>query len=168
MGMDRVRIEGTYYNIENKNQIIRNIPIASSSGFDRMNINAGLIESKGWELLIGGAPVKTNNFIWDLNVNLTRNRTTLIELSEGIDFIKFWSDAKGGAWAYEGDEIGDLYDAEIVRVTDKSSPYYDYPIVGGSDYEWQEIKSEHTKNKIGNYNRGKTSEKKEIQKIQKN
>ncbi|MFC2123380.1 SusC/RagA family TonB-linked outer membrane protein [Bacteroidota bacterium] len=152
MGMDRVRIEGTYYNVDNRNQIIRNIPIASSSGYDRMNINAGLIESRGWELLFGGAPVKSNNFIWDINVNLTRNRTRLTELSEGIDFIKFWSDAKGGSWTYVGDEIGDLYDAEIVTVQDENSPYYGYPIVGGNDYQWYEIKSEDTKNKIGNYN----------------
>ena len=152
MAMNRIRFEGTYYEVDNRNQIIRNIPIASSSGFDRVNINAGLIESRGWELLFGGAPLKTGNFIWDVNVNISRNRTRLTEISEGIDFIKFWSDAKGGAWTYVGDEIGDLYDAEIVTVTDENSPYYGYPIVGGSDYEWQEIKLEDTKNKIGNYN----------------
>lgn len=152
MAGNRIRFEGTYYQVENENQILRNIPIATSSGYSSMNINAGLIESKGWELLVGVTPVRSNNIVWDIDVNLSRNRTTLVELSDGIDFIKFWSDAKGGAWAYVGDEIGDLYDAEIVRVEDESSPYFGYPIVGGDDIEWQEIRSTDTRNKIGNYN----------------
>jgi len=149
---DRIRFEGTYYEVDNRNQIIRNIPIATSSGYNRINVNAGLIESKGWEFLVGGTPVRNSSIIWDLSVNFSRNRTRLTKISEGIDFIKFWSDAKGGAWTYEGDEIGDLYDAEIVTVTDENSPYYGYPIISWLEWEWQEIKSEDTKNKIGNYN----------------
>ena len=149
---DRLRFDGTYYEVDNKNQIIRNIPIATSSGYSRVNINAGLVESKGWEFSIGGTPVKTRDFTWDINANFSRNRTWLTKIAPGINLIKFWSDAHGGAWAYEGDQIGDLYDAQIVTVTDTSSLYYGYPIIGGADMEWQEIKVEDTKNKIGNYN----------------
>ncbi len=149
---DRVHLEGTYYQVDNKNQIIRNIPIATSTGFSSVNINAGLVESQGWELLVGGTPVRNRDFTWDISANLSRNRTRLTKIAPGIDMIKFWSDAKGGAWSYEGDLIGDLYDAQIVTVTDENSPYYGYPIIGGSDMEWQEIKVEDTKNKIGNYN----------------
>ncbi len=149
---DRVHFDGTYYNVDNRNQIIRNIPIATSSGFSSVNVNAGLIESRGWEFMVGGVPLKTNDLIWDVSVNFSRNRTRLTQIAPGVDLIKFWSDAKGGAWAYEGDDIGDLYDAEILRVTDPDSPYYGYPIVGGSDYEWQEIKVADVRNKIGNYN----------------
>ncbi len=158
IGMDlrlfrnRFRLEGTYYEVDNRNQIIRNIPIASSSGFDRINVNAGLISSKGWEFLLGLTPIRSGNLQWDFNVNLTRNRTRLVELSDGIEFIKFWTDAKGGSWTYVGDEIGDLYDAKILTVEDESSPYYGYPILGGSDFEWQDVPVENTKNKIGNYN----------------
>ena len=66
--------------------------------------------------------------------------------------IKFWEDARGGAWSYVGDEIGSLYDAAILTVTDKSSPYYGYPILSTSELEWQDIQIQDTKNKIGNYN----------------
>lgn len=149
---NRFWVEATYYEVDNRNQIIRNIPIASSSGFDRININAGLIASKGWELLVGMTPLRTGSLQWDMNVNLTRNRTRLVELSDGIDLIKFWNDARGGAWTFVGDEIGDLYDADILRVEDPNSPYYRYPIVGGADYEWQDIPIENSRNKIGNYN----------------
>lgn len=148
----KLRFEGTYYHVDNRNQIIRNIPIAASSGYDRININAGLVSSEGWEFGLGITPLETNKVIWDLNANISRNRTTLEELSDGIDVIRFWDDAKGGAWTYVGDQIGDIYDAAILTVEDPNSPYFGYPIVGGADYEWQDIAAENTKNRIGNYN----------------
>lgn len=149
---NRLRFEGTYYQVDNRNQIIRNIPIAGSSGFDRININAGLISSAGWELALGFTPVRTANFNWDINANYTRNRTRLESLSDGIDILRFWSDARGGAWTYVGDEIGDIYDAQVLTVDDPSSPYFGYPIIGGGDLEWQDISAENTRNKVGNYN----------------
>lgn len=149
---NRFRFEGTYYHVDNRNQIIRNIPIASSSGFDRININAGLISSQGWELLMGVTPFRTKNWEWDINANFTRNRTTLEELADGIDLVQFWSDAKGGSWTYVGDEIGDIYDAQIRTVEDVNSPYYGYPILSTSGLEWDEIDIQDTKHKVGNYN----------------
>jgi hypothetical protein len=99
-----------------------------------------------------GTPIRTNNFSWDLGVNLSRNRTTLVEIAEGIDFITFWRDAKGGAKTYVGDDIGDIYDATLLTVEDKESPYYGYPIIGGEDLRWQDKPSEAFMTKIGNYN----------------
>ncbi len=96
--------------------------------------------------------MSTNNLNWDINLNLTRNRTRLVELSDGIDVIKFWSDARSGAWTFVGDEIGDIYDAVILTVEDENSPYFGYPIIGGGDFEWQAVNVENARNKIGNYN----------------
>jgi hypothetical protein len=149
---NRLRFEGTYYTVSNRNQILRNIPVASSTGFDAVNINAGLIESKGWEFSVGGTPIQRGNWTWDITANFTRNRTTVKEIAPGIDMIKFWEDARGGAWSYVGDEIGSIYDASIRTVTDKSSEYYGYPILSTSELEWQDIPIQDTKNKIGNYN----------------
>ncbi|MBN1108801.1 MAG: SusC/RagA family TonB-linked outer membrane protein [Bacteroidales bacterium] len=149
---NRLRFEGTYYAVENRNQIIRNIPVASSTGSDNVNINAGLIRSKGWELMIGGTPVRTPLWSWDISANFTRNRTWVVEIAEGIDVIKFWEDAKGGSWSYVGDEIGTIYDAEMITVTDPSSPYYGYPVLSPADLEWESVEMRDAKNKIGNYN----------------
>ena len=152
---NRLKFEGTYYTTDNRNQILRNIPIASSTGSDAININAGLIESSGWELTLGGTPVKTKDWNWDISANLTRNRTIVKEISPGIEAIKFWEDAKGGAWSYVGDEVGAIYDAKIITVEDKSSPYYGYPIISPNpDYEWQTVNFNEpgVRNKIGNYN----------------
>ncbi|MEI7524338.1 MAG: SusC/RagA family TonB-linked outer membrane protein [Mariniphaga sp.] len=155
---NRLRFEGTYYQADNRNQILRNIPIASSTGSDAININAGLLQSKGWELTLGGTPIKTRNWMWDISANLTRNRTTVKTISPGIEAIKFWEQANGGAWSYVGDEVGAIYDASMLVVKDKNSPYYGYPIISQSlDYEWQRDKQIQEqplgeRNKIGNYN----------------
>jgi hypothetical protein len=74
-----------------------------------------------------------------------------LEIAPGIDVIKFWEDANGGAWSYVGDEIGAIYDRAILTVTDENSPYFGYPIIG-SGLEWQEVQIQDAKNKIGNYN----------------
>lgn len=155
---NRLRFEGTYYKADNRNQILRNIPIASSTGSDAININAGLLESRGWELSLGGTPIKTINWNWDISANLTRNRTKVKSISPGIEAIKFWEQANGGAWSYVGDEVGAIYDATMLTVKDKTSPYYGYPIISPEpDYEWQRDKQIQDqpageRNQIGNYN----------------
>ena len=150
---NRLKFEGTYYQVDNSNQIVNNIPIASSTGASSININAGLIESKGIELVLGGVPVKTKNVTWNISTNWTRNRTTVVKIAPGVNQIQFWSDAKAGSWAYVGDQIGSIYDAAVIKVTDKTSPYYGYPIISPTlDYEWQSVQMENTRNKIGSYN----------------
>lgn len=147
---NRLRFQGTYYQVENENQIIpTNLP--GSSGFTSKNINAGLLVSKGLELSIGGTPVRSEDWNWDISLNWTKNRTTIKELTDGIEFYTLWDDAKGMARTYVGEQIGDLYDAELVTVKDKNSPYYGYPILD-DEGSWQDIKSSNSRTKIGNFN----------------
>lgn len=147
---NRLRASATYYVSENRNQIL-STKLPPSSGFTTKNINAGLLVSKGIELTLGGTPLEKNGWRLDLNANLTRNRTTIQELSDDLPYFTLWTDAKGGAWTYKGDEIGDIYDAKVVTVEDRNSPYYGYPILDQTG-KWQAIDAINTKNKIGNFN----------------
>ena len=163
VGMDirmfnnRLRFEGTWYQADNRNQIL-SVPLAGSAGFNSIKINAGLLQSKGLELMLGFTPIETKDWTWDLNVNFTKNKTWLLELSEGTDFVEFWSEARVRNIAYAKDEaqgrdglIGNLYTRKILRVTDPNSEYYGYPLLpeGSEDAEWQ---SEDEYSKVGNYN----------------
>ncbi len=150
MYKNRLRFSGTYYTVENRNQIIPTT-LPPSTGFTSKNINAGLLESKGIELTLGGTPINRNGWRLDLTTNFYKNATTIKELSEGLNFYTLWTDAKGGAWTYVGDKIGDIYDAEIVTVTDQSSKYFGYPILD-SDGSWQSVSASKSKTKIGNFN----------------
>lgn len=147
---NRLRFAGTYYIVENKNQIF-SPKTPPSSGYSSRSINAGLLRGRGIELSLGGTPVDTRNWKWDINFNFTRNRTRIIELPDGMPYYTLWEEGKGGAWTYVGEDIGDIYDAQLVAVTDKSSPYYGYPILDNTG-KWQTIDAINTRNKIGNFN----------------
>ncbi|MDF7819826.1 SusC/RagA family TonB-linked outer membrane protein [Runella sp. MFBS21] len=148
---NRLRFEGTYYYLENKNQIL-GITTPSSSGFNSKLINAGLLASKGWEINLGGTPIRDKNgWNLDLNMNFTRNRTTIKELTEGMDFYTLWDDNNGGAFTFVGEEIGNIYSRGYATVTDPASPYYRWPILNNNG-EWIAVNDRNAREKVGNFN----------------
>ncbi len=148
---NRLRFEGTYYYVENKNQIL-GITTPSSSGFGSKLINAGLLASKGWEINLGGSPIRDKNgWNLDLNMNFTRNRTTIKELTEGMDFYQLWDDNNGGAFTFVGEEIGNIYSRGYATVKDASSPYYRWPILDKNG-EWIAVNDRTAREKVGNFN----------------
>ncbi|CAL1518473.1 SusC/RagA family TonB-linked outer membrane protein [Chitinophaga sp. MM2321] len=147
---NRLRLAATYYVVENKNQIF-SPKMPPSSGYSSRNINAGLLRSRGIELSLGGTPVETKNWRWDINANFTRNRTKIISLPDDLPYYILWEEARGGAFTYVGEDIGDIYDAQVVTVTDPKSPYFGYPLLDNTG-KWQEIDVQNTRNKIGNFN----------------
>lgn len=131
---NRIHFEGTYYEAENKNQIL-NIGLPPSSGYTGKQINAGLISSKGVEFSVGGTPIKTQDWNWDVNFVFSKNRTKVEELADGFDYIVLWTDAKGGAVTRVGDEIGQIVDDILVRVEDPNSEYYGWPILDDEGWD---------------------------------
>lgn len=153
---DRVRFEGTYFKVDNRNQIL-SVPLASSTGFSSVQINAGLLQSEGVEFMLGVTPVKTTDWTLDLNVNFTKNDTRILELAEEIDFVQFWDQARVKNIGFVKDDalgndgrVGNLYSRKVQRVTDENSQYFGYPILGsGLDAEWE---GEEDYSLVGNYN----------------
>ena len=76
---NRFSIDFSIYQKDGVDQIIP-LSTASSSGSSRVFINAGLIRSKGWDLVLNGQPVKGKDFRWDIQVNLARNISEVINL----------------------------------------------------------------------------------------
>jgi TonB-linked SusC/RagA family outer membrane protein len=153
---NRLKFEGTYYSSENENQIL-NIGLPPSSGSGAKQINAGLISSKGIELSIGGTPLRTNDLVWDINFVYSKNRTRIEELTSGFTYITLWTDAKGGAVTWVGEEIGQIIDKRLLRVEDKTSQYYGWPIIDNegwdsSDSRWQDAEGKRVAPVIGNFN----------------
>lgn len=153
---NRFRFEGTYYTVENKNQIVPSIPIPGSSGYNSVSINAGILESKGYELSLGITPIRTENWNWDLNVNYTTNESKVIALAPGVDYIEFWSENKSVSRAYvanpatgEDGLLGNMYSPLKLRVTDPNSPYFGYPLIDGDEGEFL---PQEERVKVGNYN----------------
>ena len=88
------------------------VPIASSSGFSAKWINAGEIENEGFELMLYATPIKTKDFIFDLNVNLAHNVSTVKKLHESSKYISFnfrKDNLLVDVGAVEGGKLGDIY-----------------------------------------------------------
>jgi len=93
----RLRLSGTIYRTVNENQIFPT-ERAPSSGVTNANINAGRIQSRGMEISFGITPVKTTDWHWDIDLNLTRNRTRILELTDDMPFCRLWGTSEAGGW----------------------------------------------------------------------
>ena len=149
---NRITFEGTYFYQENRNQIL-NVQGPSSSGFPTRQINAGMISSRGWEIMLGGSPIQNaNGLSLDVNINFTRMRTRLESLTDGMDFINLWDENNGGAQTFVGDDIGNLYSRGYLKVEDPKSPYYQWPILTATQGTWQPDNRREARVKVGNFN----------------
>ena len=127
---NRIGLDFTYYRTRSENQILR-VPLTLTSGYSARVINAGLIENKGIELMLTASPVKTNSFEWAINLNFSRNRSTVLELykdPESGQEIKNYVMASRELTveARVGERMGDMYGIGYQRVSgDPNDPYYD-------------------------------------------
>lgn len=108
---DRLGLSITYYNQQNKDQIIP-LSVSGTSGYSRVYINAGLIENKGFEISLTGIPVRTNNFSWNASFNVGKNRNMVVELHPDLDVYPHYSSRYSAVNAflnsYEGKSFGSL------------------------------------------------------------
>jgi len=127
----RLGADFTYYKVENTNQIL-NASTSAASGYTAATINAGNIENTGIEIGLNAVPVRTKNFTWDIRASFTRERSRLKELTKGIDQFQFWQSTQVYAISKVGDYIGDMYTPDMIRVEDKASPYYGWPLLNSN------------------------------------
>ena len=98
-------------------------------------INAGLITSEGIEAGLNATIVANGDWNLDMGFIFSRNRTRVMELADGMTSVTLWTDARGGAITWIGEEIGNIFDAAMVRVEDPNSPYFGWPIIDEEGFE---------------------------------
>lgn len=115
---NRVGLEFSIYNQKNTNQIIP-LPVSSTSGYSNALINAGIITTDGLELHINANPIRsTNGFNWDIDLNLDRSRSKVVELYPGLTNYEM-----GYTWrgltinAREGEDWG-LFSGRKIKTLD--------------------------------------------------
>lgn len=152
---NRIGLDLTYYQSRTKNQIL-NIPLSNTSGYDTRKINAGLIKNYGFEAMLTGSILKGKNLTWDAYINFSTNRSTVIELSDGLTNYVMAS-RRVSVEARVGERMGDMYGIGFARVqsSDPTKPYYD----ASGQYTGQMVfgsngRPIYTTNriKLGNYN----------------
>jgi TonB-linked SusC/RagA family outer membrane protein len=118
---NRIGLDATYYTEEIRDQIV-DLPVSNVTGYDTFLINGGTIRNTGIELLLTATPILENDFSWDVSINWSRQRGSVVSISEGINEI-IYLDGIGYiiSKAVRPDSIntnpavGDLYGYDFVR-----------------------------------------------------
>lgn len=120
---NRLTVDAAVYNNNSRNQILA-IPLDPVSGYSSALVNAGLINSRGIEVTLGGKPLVKNKFSWSSTLTWSRNRSYVRELAAGIPNQIIYS--HGGnvtIEAREGGRMGDMYGRGFQRAPDGQIVY---------------------------------------------
>jgi TonB-linked SusC/RagA family outer membrane protein len=143
MFKNRLGLNVTYYEMEDKNQIT-NVSVAPESGYLTANINAGIVKNKGIEVSLHAIPVQTKNLTWDVNFNFTKERSRITQLPAGVSNYQFWNRANIYSQTNVGGVVGDVWGNDVVRV--KDGPYAGWPLLDDNGY----VKLDPALKKVGN------------------
>lgn len=78
---NRLRLDLSVYNTNSVDQIL-SVDVSPTTGYSQKLINGGKINNKGIEIQLGGTPIKSTQFTWDVNVNYSRNKSEVVELDK--------------------------------------------------------------------------------------
>ncbi len=90
---NRLGLDIAYFDRSTKDQIF-NVPSSPATGYTSRLLNAGEMRNWGFEAQFSATPVKTNDFSWDIGLNLFRQNNEVVDLNEDVESI-----AMGGTWA---------------------------------------------------------------------
>ena len=113
---DRLSIDYTYYYIKSDNQILKS-PIPVSSGAYKIKINNGVLENKGFEIILNYVIINKPGLVFETGLNYSHNRNLVVSLGEGADLLELadiWG-LNGPAIAVrEGEDYGTIIGYDYV------------------------------------------------------
>ncbi|CAM4093212.1 SusC/RagA family TonB-linked outer membrane protein [Zobellia nedashkovskayae] len=110
----RLKFDFSYYDKETTDQIIA-VDAAPTSGFLSRIDNAGVISNTGYEVSIGGSPIRTEDFSWDVNVNWTTYENVVEELTDGVENILLTGFTSTSSRAVAGESYGVIFGSRYLR-----------------------------------------------------
>lgn len=141
---NRVSLDLSVYKTNTEDQIF-NVPQSPATGYSFSQINAGELENKGIEVVLSGSPIKTKDFQWQVAVNWSKNKNTVVSLNEGRTNLQL------AAWnqnvtlnATVGEQYGAIRGQGIARdpngnkIVDADGNYVtvDNQIIGNIQADW--------------------------------
>lgn len=137
---NRIDFDFTFYKTNTTNQLFT-LPAPAGSGYSHYYINAGDIENRGFEIVLGGSPVLTDKFTWKTTFNFATNKNKVKKLSDELDYFKF---GEQGSSSYqmrleEGGSFGDIYGVKFARDNDGNIVYGDKGLPMKDDGDLQKI-----------------------------
>lgn len=113
---NRLTLSANYYNKKVKDLLLAQV-IAPSQGYTSFLNNIGSLKNTGFELVLGGTPVKTDNFNWNATAIFNRNRNEAFN----IGALRLLSTNPGAPVAIiDGQPLGVFYGTYFARNADGS------------------------------------------------
>jgi len=114
---NRLGVEFTYYKQKVTDLLLQRV-LGPSSGFGSRFENVGNLENTGVEILLRGAPIKSQDFNWDVTATFSKNKNEVTNVAGGGRI------AIGGSFAtnyvIEGEPLGVFYRQFYARNEDGS------------------------------------------------
>lgn len=79
-----------------------------------MPMNGGTLKNYGWELAINVTPIRTENFLWSLGVNTSKNKN---EITSTLQTNESWQTASSGALQKEGYPVSGFWAFEYMGLS---------------------------------------------------
>ena len=140
---NRVRFDATYFD-QTSTDLIVPIEISAATGYISAWDNVAEMNNKGFELILGLTPIKTDDFKVNIDINYYKNTNTVTSLG-GLDALIL-----GGQWnvdlqAREGMPYGVLYGPGYLRDDDGNIVHEngipvvadDYMVLGDIQPDWR-------------------------------
>jgi TonB-linked SusC/RagA family outer membrane protein len=83
---NRLALDVTYYKKITTDDIV-SVNISATSGFSGGNQNIGKLTNNGVEIVLGGSPIRKQNFSWDASLNYSWNKSKIISLAPNVASI---------------------------------------------------------------------------------
>jgi TonB-linked SusC/RagA family outer membrane protein len=81
---NRIQLAFNWYNKEVVDLIVPNLTTAPSIGFSSERKNVGTLTNKGFEVLLTGIPIKTNDFSWEITGLFNKNKNKVGNISSPL------------------------------------------------------------------------------------
>jgi len=104
---NRMGVDIAIYNRKTIDQILP-AQVSTASGFNQRYVNAGEMENKGVEMSAFIAPIRTNDFEWNVNFNWTKNKNMVVSLFEDGENILLSSQWASAVNARKGEPFGTI------------------------------------------------------------
>jgi hypothetical protein len=108
---NRINLDASYFNNLNTG-LLMSVPIAASSGFTSVYMNAASMDAKGIELSLDASPVATKNFNWNILVNFTKLKNMVLKLAPGVDNLGLGGFTEPQIRAIAGQPYGSIFGNE--------------------------------------------------------
>ena len=83
---NRISIEADYYN-KTTNDLLLEVPLPVTSGFETSFVNIGSVRNRGYEFALDAALIQSKDFSWNTNFNISFNKNRILDLGDAQEFF---------------------------------------------------------------------------------